>query len=229
MPTLCERQLKHGALTEPHPCSPTPLTPSHPTQSQQPQRAAELKYGTLTELQKQLKAAEGALAARAGGDRLLKEEVTEADVAEVIARWTGIPVTKLVRAGGPPARTPTPAAAAGTAATPPPPPPPHQSPPPAPHPQNTPRPSLSARSCLPWATSSTSAWWGRRRRSPRSRRPSSAAARACPTPTAPSRASCFWGPRVGGGRPGGPGGRTACPALHASRARAPRALCVRWQ
>ena len=64
-------------------------------------RAAELKYGTLTELQKQLKAAEAALAARGGaasnGDRLLKEEVTEADIAEVISRWTGIPVAKLAQ------------------------------------------------------------------------------------------------------------------------------------
>jgi ATP-dependent Clp protease ATP-binding subunit ClpB len=60
-------------------------------------RAAELKYGTLTELAKQLKAAEAAIAARAGGERLLKEEVTEADIAEVISRWTGIPVSKLAQ------------------------------------------------------------------------------------------------------------------------------------
>jgi hypothetical protein len=53
-------------------------------------RAAELKYGTLMELQKQLKAAEGALGARAGGQRMLKEEVTEADIAEIISKWTGV-------------------------------------------------------------------------------------------------------------------------------------------
>jgi ATP-dependent Clp protease ATP-binding subunit ClpB len=52
-------------------------------------RAAELKYGTLMELQKQLKAAEAALGARAGGQRMLKEEVTEADIAEIISKWTG--------------------------------------------------------------------------------------------------------------------------------------------
>ncbi|KAI8473008.1 MAG: ClpB chaperone, Hsp100 family [Monoraphidium minutum] len=60
-------------------------------------RAAELKYGTLNELQRQLKGAEAALGARAGGEKLLKEEVTEADIAEVISRWTGIPITKLAQ------------------------------------------------------------------------------------------------------------------------------------
>ncbi|GFR51535.1 hypothetical protein Agub_g13952, partial [Astrephomene gubernaculifera] len=70
-------------------------------------RAAELKYGTLHTLQSQLRAAEAALAARAaaggngagagGGSKLLKEEVTEADIAEIIAKWTGIPVSKLVQ------------------------------------------------------------------------------------------------------------------------------------
>lgn len=54
-------------------------------------RAAELKYGTLMELQKQLKAAETSLQHKAGsnGSRLLKEEVTEADIAEIISKWTG--------------------------------------------------------------------------------------------------------------------------------------------
>uniref|UniRef100_A0A7S0WMW3 Clp R domain-containing protein n=1 Tax=Chlamydomonas leiostraca TaxID=1034604 RepID=A0A7S0WMW3_9CHLO len=62
-------------------------------------RAAELKYGTLIELQKQLKGVEEGLAAKArsgGGSKLLKEEVTEADIAEIISKWTGIPVSKLV-------------------------------------------------------------------------------------------------------------------------------------
>lgn len=54
-----------------------------------PRRAAELKYGTLLELQKQLKAAEDALAKKRDGARLLKEEVTEEDIAEVISKWTG--------------------------------------------------------------------------------------------------------------------------------------------
>ncbi|KAL6751303.1 ClpB chaperone, Hsp100 family [Haematococcus lacustris] len=65
-------------------------------------RAAELKYGTLIELQKQLKAAEESLITKSkaqggtGGAKLLKEEVTETDIAEIISKWTGIPVSKLV-------------------------------------------------------------------------------------------------------------------------------------
>ncbi|MEW5310494.1 MAG: hypothetical protein WDW38_002289 [Sanguina aurantia] len=59
-------------------------------------RAAELKYGTVVSLQKQLKASEEALAQKDNGKRLLKEEVTEADIAEIISKWTGIPVVKLV-------------------------------------------------------------------------------------------------------------------------------------
>jgi len=60
-------------------------------------RAAELKYGTLTELNKQLKVAQDAVAGKARmGSKLLKEEVTEADIAEIISKWTGIPVSKLV-------------------------------------------------------------------------------------------------------------------------------------
>lgn len=62
-------------------------------------RAAELKYGTLIELQKQLKQVEELLAnkaASASGSKLLKEEVTEADIAEIISKWTGIPISKLI-------------------------------------------------------------------------------------------------------------------------------------
>ncbi|MHB8177861.1 MAG: ATP-dependent chaperone ClpB [Vulcanimicrobiaceae bacterium] len=58
-------------------------------------RAAQLKYGTLAELQKQLETQEASLA-RSDGGRLSKEEVDEEDIAEVIARWTGVPLTKLL-------------------------------------------------------------------------------------------------------------------------------------
>jgi ATP-dependent Clp protease ATP-binding subunit ClpB len=57
--------------------------------------AAELKYGTLPELEKQLARSESD-AAEAGGTRLLREEVTEEEIAEIVAHWTGIPVTRLV-------------------------------------------------------------------------------------------------------------------------------------
>ncbi|MBE9125694.1 MULTISPECIES: ATP-dependent chaperone ClpB [unclassified Coleofasciculus] len=60
-------------------------------------RAAELKYGKLTELQKSLQAAETNLAeTQTSGKSLLREEVTESDIAEIISKWTGIPISKLV-------------------------------------------------------------------------------------------------------------------------------------
>ncbi|MGB3138588.1 MAG: ATP-dependent chaperone ClpB [Nodosilinea sp.] len=61
-------------------------------------RAAELKYGTLTEFQRKLEAAETQLAeTQTTGKTLLREEVTEEDIAEIISKWTGIPVSKLVQ------------------------------------------------------------------------------------------------------------------------------------
>jgi ATP-dependent Clp protease ATP-binding subunit ClpB len=60
-------------------------------------RAAELRYGKLIELQRKLDAAEVKLAeSQTSGKSLLREEVTEADIAEIISKWTGIPLTKLV-------------------------------------------------------------------------------------------------------------------------------------
>jgi len=60
-------------------------------------RAAELEYGTLGELNKKLAAKEAELTGAHTGKTLLREEVTEDDIAEVIAKWTGIPVSKLVQ------------------------------------------------------------------------------------------------------------------------------------
>ncbi len=59
-------------------------------------RAAELRYGKLQALEKQLQEAEEKMASERGGKRLLKEEVTEDEIAEIVARWTGIPVTRIV-------------------------------------------------------------------------------------------------------------------------------------
>jgi ATP-dependent Clp protease ATP-binding subunit ClpB len=60
-------------------------------------KAAELRYGKLTQLEKQLhEYEEGLDKPRSGGGRLLKEEVDEEDIAEVVSRWTGIPVSKLL-------------------------------------------------------------------------------------------------------------------------------------
>ncbi len=58
-------------------------------------KAAELKYGTLQRLEKELAEAEASAAAE-DASRLLKEEVRPDDVAEIVARWTGIPVTRLM-------------------------------------------------------------------------------------------------------------------------------------
>ena len=62
-------------------------------------KAAELEYGILAGLQKQLAEQEAALAdsEERSDSSLLREEVRENDIAEVIARWTGIPVAKLVQ------------------------------------------------------------------------------------------------------------------------------------
>jgi ATP-dependent Clp protease ATP-binding subunit ClpB len=60
-------------------------------------KAAELEYGTLAELHKKLAAKEEELNASGSDKTLLREEVTEDDIAEVIAKWTGIPVAKLVQ------------------------------------------------------------------------------------------------------------------------------------
>jgi len=59
-------------------------------------RAAELRHGRLPELERQLKADEAQLADKQSGKRLLREEVTEDEIAEIVSRWTGIPVTRLV-------------------------------------------------------------------------------------------------------------------------------------
>ena len=59
-------------------------------------RAAELKYGKLATLEKKLKEHEAELEAKKDQKSLLKEEVDEEDIAEVVNRWTGIPVSRLV-------------------------------------------------------------------------------------------------------------------------------------
>lgn len=60
------------------------------------QKVAEIRYGRLSELQQELERANQALADIQKDGRLLKEEVDDEDIAEIIARWTGIPVARLV-------------------------------------------------------------------------------------------------------------------------------------
>ncbi|MFZ5634739.1 MAG: ATP-dependent chaperone ClpB [Bacillota bacterium] len=59
-------------------------------------RLAELKYGRLNDLERRLKAGEELLAGKQKHNMLLKEEVDEEDIARVVSRWTGIPVSKLM-------------------------------------------------------------------------------------------------------------------------------------
>ena len=59
-------------------------------------RAAELKYGELPRLQKELAAEEAVAEASKGEDSLLRDRVTEEEIARIVGRWTGIPVSKLM-------------------------------------------------------------------------------------------------------------------------------------
>jgi len=61
-------------------------------------KAAELRYGRMTELTKQLTAENTRLQGLPGDQRLLKEEVDDEDIARIVAKWTGIPVTRLIEA-----------------------------------------------------------------------------------------------------------------------------------
>ncbi|NLT35154.1 MAG: ATP-dependent chaperone ClpB [Gaiellales bacterium] len=60
------------------------------------QQAAELRYGTIPSLHKQLEDENANLAQLQSSQKMLKEEVEEEDIAEVVAKWTGIPVSKLM-------------------------------------------------------------------------------------------------------------------------------------
>jgi ATP-dependent Clp protease ATP-binding subunit ClpB len=57
--------------------------------------AAELRLGKLPELERRLHAEEERLAAKQGGERLLREVVTDDEIASIVSRWTGIPVSRL--------------------------------------------------------------------------------------------------------------------------------------
>ena len=58
-------------------------------------KAAELRLGKLPELERRLDAEEQSLSARKGGPRLLREVVTDDEIASIVSRWTGIPVSRL--------------------------------------------------------------------------------------------------------------------------------------
>ena len=60
-------------------------------------KVAEIRYGKIKQAEANIKAAQDALHTMDKGDSLIKEEVDEDDIAEVVARWTGIPVTKMMQ------------------------------------------------------------------------------------------------------------------------------------
>lgn len=60
------------------------------------QRVAEINYGQLPELEKKLSAAQESLAKTQSNKQILREEVTEQDIARIVARWTNIPVEKML-------------------------------------------------------------------------------------------------------------------------------------
>ncbi len=60
------------------------------------EQASRLKYSELPGLEQALKNEEAALNEKQAGQKLLREEVTEDEIAEIVSRWTGIPVTRLV-------------------------------------------------------------------------------------------------------------------------------------
>ncbi|MBQ7531207.1 MAG: AAA family ATPase, partial [Paludibacteraceae bacterium] len=60
-------------------------------------KVAEIRYGKIKQAEANIKAAQDSLHAMDNGDSLIKEEVDEDDIAEVVARWTGIPVTKMMQ------------------------------------------------------------------------------------------------------------------------------------
>ncbi len=59
-------------------------------------RAAEFKYGKLPELEKKLKLEEENFRQKQGGEKLIKEEVGDEEIAQVVSRWTGVPVSRLL-------------------------------------------------------------------------------------------------------------------------------------
>lgn len=60
-------------------------------------KVAEIRYGKIKEAQERLDALQTQLAENQAGNSLIKEEVTHDDIAEVVAKWTGIPVTKMLQ------------------------------------------------------------------------------------------------------------------------------------
>ncbi len=60
-------------------------------------RVAEIRYGRIKELEEEIKKAQSDLHSTQGSSAMIKEEVTAEDIADVVSRWTGIPVSKMLQ------------------------------------------------------------------------------------------------------------------------------------
>ena len=60
-------------------------------------RVAEIRYGRIKELEEEIKKAQNDLHSTQGSSAMIKEEVTAEDIADVVSRWTGIPVSKMLQ------------------------------------------------------------------------------------------------------------------------------------
>ncbi len=60
-------------------------------------KVAEIRYGKIQSLQDDIKKIQDELAKTQGGNAMIKEEVTSDDIADVVSRWTGIPVSKMMQ------------------------------------------------------------------------------------------------------------------------------------
>ena len=74
----------------------TRLEEERATRSQDYEKASQLKYGKLAEIERNLEAANHDLEAIKSGSPLLKEEIDEEDIAKIVAKWTGIPVSRML-------------------------------------------------------------------------------------------------------------------------------------
>jgi len=72
------------------------LAASHAELKSDLARAAEIRYGEIPALEKELKAKDNRLKRLQSARKILKEDVTDEEVAAVVSRWTGIPVTKML-------------------------------------------------------------------------------------------------------------------------------------
>ena len=59
-------------------------------------RVAEIRYGKITKLEEEISRTKEALRVAQGGNAMIKEEVTSEDIADIVSRWTGIPISKML-------------------------------------------------------------------------------------------------------------------------------------